>query len=552
LKEFNKSQEEAHPTTGRQAKNLVAILVWLFAFFLAVLSGLAIMGISLQSSVRAYVGGEGLWSKAEKDAVFDLDRYLATGDEETFRRFESRLSVPLGDRRAREELQKKSPDFRIAADGFIRGRNHRGDVAGMSRLFRTFRWLPEMAQAIDIWTRGDALIVELHELADRIHAASTAGTLDRRSRDEFAGELQRLNARLTVQEDDFSATLGVAARRVNSLLMTAILGIGLLLAAAGLFVARRIATLLTQSEAELSASERRHRELFERSPAGLYRANLEGRLLTCNSALVRLIGYESKEEVLALSVSDLFADPHTRQSQLADLQGREIFVNHEMRLKRRDGGLLWALLNERVLREAGGEQVREGSLIDISDRKEVEEINQHRATHDPLTDLPNRVLFTDRLSVAMHHARRRDELVAVLFLDLDDFKTVNDTHGHAVGDEILIQAGRRLTSSLRAEDTVARLGGDEFILVVAGGISPEDLPGMATKILERFSEPFVVKGLQIIVSASAGISLYPDDGEEVDKLVANADIALYRAKDAGRKTFRFFAADSPAVGQPRS
>jgi diguanylate cyclase (GGDEF)-like protein/PAS domain S-box-containing protein len=550
LKEFKKLQEEAHPTTGRQAKNLVAILVWLFAFFLAVLSGLAIMGIGLQSGVRAYVGGEGLWSKAEKDAVFDLDQYLSNGDEEAFRRFEHRLSVPLGDRRAREELQKKSPDFRIAADGFIEGRNHRGDVAGMMRLFRSFRWLPEMGQAIDIWTRGDALIVELRELADRIHAASSAGTLDSRNRAAFASELQRLNERLTIVEDDFSATLGVAARRVNSLLVTAIVGIGLLLAAAGLFVARRIASLLVRSEAELSASERRHRELFERSPAGLYRVNLDGRLLACNSALARLIGYESKEDVLALSLEDLFGNPLARQGHLDDLPGRGNLVNHEVCLKRRDGQLLWVLLNESVLRDAGGEQVLEGSLIDISNRKQMEEINQYRATHDPLTDLPNRALFTDRLSVAIRHARRRDQLVAVIFLDLDDFKAVNDTYGHAVGDEILIQAGRRLTSSLRAEDTVARFGGDEFVLLIAGGVSKEDLPSMARKILERFSEPFVLKGLQLAISASAGISLYPNDAEEIDTLVANADAALYRAKNAGRKTFRFFAQDNLAPQQP--
>jgi diguanylate cyclase (GGDEF)-like protein/PAS domain S-box-containing protein len=532
----------------------VTLLVALFALFLTILSGLAIVGIGLQSSVRAYVGAEGLWSKAQKDAVFALGRYLSSGDEEAFRRFERRLAVPLGDRRAREELQKKTPDRKIAADGFLQGRNHAGDVEGMLELFRRFRWMPEMKRAVAIWTEGDALIDETRQLADRIRAAARTGPLDGARRDAFANELQRLNSRLTILEDDFSATLGVAARRVRTLLVYAILGISLVLAGTGAVVAQFVSRRLARSESELLDSERRYRELFERSPAGLYRTSLDGRLLACNSAMARLLGYDSKEDVLKLSAADLFSDPPARQSFLAHLHDQQVFVNHEVCLKRRDGLPLWALLNESVLAGGPGEdRVMEGSLIDITDRKRAEEINQHRATHDTLTDLPNRALFSDRLGVAIRQARRREQIIAVMFLDLDHFKAINDTHGHAVGDEILVETGRRLTSCLREEDTVARLGGDEFIVLLSGGLSHEaHVAAMAHKILGAFAKPFSVREKELFVSASMGISLYPAAGEDVDTLVAHADSALYRAKQTGRNNFQYFPAKDPPIRQSGS
>jgi diguanylate cyclase (GGDEF)-like protein/PAS domain S-box-containing protein len=508
---------------------------------------LAIVGGNLQSSVRAYVGGEGLWSKAQKDAVFDLARYLASGDEQAFVDFQTHLSVPLGDRRAREELEKARPNLGDAAEGFRAGRNHAGDVDGMIRLFRNFRWVPEMERAIAIWTQGDALIGELRQLADRIHARLSAGPVDDRERAALGAELRALNARLTVLEDDFSATLGVAARRVRTLLVAAIVGIGLALLLAGAVVARRVADLLATREAELGKSERRYRELFERSPAGLYRTSLDGRLLTCNTALARLLGYESKEDVLHLSLGELFADAEERRELLDRLHAGDALVNRAVSLKRRDGSPLWALLSESLLPDAAGQSVMEGTLVDITDRKQAEEINEHRATHDSLTDLPNRALFADRLEVAIHRARRRSQRVAVMFLDLDGFKTVNDTHGHAAGDQILIESAQRLKSCLRAEDTVARLGGDEFILLLAGGIAHEShVATMAHKILGSFERPFTIEGHELRMSASIGISLFPDAGDTPTTLVSRADAALYRAKDAGGNTFRYSdAASSP-------
>lgn len=518
------------------------LLVSLFALLLCILSVLAILGIGLQSSVRAYVGGEGLWSKAEKDATIELAAYLASGKEDDFKRFEAFLRVQNGDRQARETLERGVPDRSVATHGFLEGRNHPDDIEGMIALFRRFRRVPELDHAIATWTEGDRLFERLRALGERVHARISNGQMSAAEHDAFWDELYQLNSRLTALEDEFSSTLGDAARRVHKLLIGAIVCIALILAGIGTLATQQVAATLSRNDAALRSSERRYRDLFERSPAGLYRTTVAGRLLECNSALARLLGYDSREEMLELSASDLYLDPGERASFLKHLLDEQVLENCEVRLKRRDGTSLWGLLYERLIPgPVPGEAVLEGSLIDITARKEAEQASQHQASHDALTELPNRALFKDRLAHAIHQGRRRSETLSIMFVDLDFFKRVNDSLGHAGGDELLIQVARRLRGLVRAEDTVARFGGDEFILFLSKSRSPlTGLDPVAAKILRVFSEPFAIQGHEIAVSASVGVSHYPDHGDDVDTLVANADKALYRAKELGRNNVQYF------------
>ena len=175
------------------------------------------------------------------------------------------------------------------------------------------------------------------------------------------------------------------------------------------------------------------------------------------------------------------------------------------------------------------------------ERKRAEEIIRQLAYHDSLTGLPNRRLFNERLNLEMAHARRNQHKLTVMLLDLDNFKEVNDTLGHSIGDLLLQAVGERLRSLLRESDTVARMGGDEFMLIlpeIAGG---EDADKVAVKILEAFRKPFVFDGHETRITTSVGIALYPDDGEDGDTLMKNADIAMYRAKDRGRDDYQWFS-----------
>ncbi len=179
------------------------------------------------------------------------------------------------------------------------------------------------------------------------------------------------------------------------------------------------------------------------------------------------------------------------------------------------------------------------SLRDVTERVQTEKRMRHLATHDALTGLPNRILFFDRLHLALARAQRNHAQVAVLFLDLDRFKQVNDSYGHLIGDQVLQILSFRLEECLRHSDTVARMGGDEFTVILENIASPHDCVAVARKILEVVSTPFVIKKQEFHFSASIGISIYPDDTEDADLLLNHADTAMYQAKES-RNQYRFF------------
>lgn len=185
-------------------------------------------------------------------------------------------------------------------------------------------------------------------------------------------------------------------------------------------------------------------------------------------------------------------------------------------------------------------EANEQLLREIEERRRAQAKLHHQAQFDSLTDLPNRMLAMDRLSQAMLAAQRNDNHVVLIFLDLDDFKKVNDTLGHASGDALLVQAARRLRSAVRAEDTVARHGGDEFLVILNGLKSPEDAEAIAEKIVRAFAPSFEIGESEVVVSPSMGLAVYPEDGADASTLLRNADMAMYEAKEAGRNTFRYF------------
>ena len=216
----------------------------------------------------------------------------------------------------------------------------------------------------------------------------------------------------------------------------------------------------------------------------------------------------------------------------------ELVRNEELRVRFDDGSFYDELVNATPIRDQDGTIVGAvGAAVDISDRKAAEEQIRHMALHDPLTGLPNRVLFQDRLANALARARRHGSEVAVMLLDLDHFKDVNDTLGHSVGDKLLREVASRLSEVARASDTWARLGGDEFALVQEGLRGSEGASVMAARVLAALDAPFRIDGHELEVAGSLGVTIYPTDGDSAERLVRNADVALYRAKAAGRGRF---------------
>jgi diguanylate cyclase (GGDEF)-like protein/PAS domain S-box-containing protein len=283
------------------------------------------------------------------------------------------------------------------------------------------------------------------------------------------------------------------------------------------------------------ANEARYRVLFERNLAGVYRTTTDGRILDCNESCARIFGFNSREEFIHADANDFYFDHSERERLVQQLRLHGSLSNTELRLRRRDGGIIWVLENVSLLNN----DILEGTIIDITDRKHAQEQMEYQAYHDSLTGLPNRLLFRDRITVALAHAKRSARGAAVMFLDLDQFKLVNDTLGHTVGDRLLQAIGSRLVNCVRGDDTVARMGGDEFTVLLPDLLDRRGAASVAQKVLEAVRHPVHVDQHELYVTTSIGIAIFPDDGADAETLLKNADRAMYRAKELGRDNSQF-------------
>ncbi|PZN11006.1 MAG: hypothetical protein DIU69_06295 [Bacillota bacterium] len=299
----------------------------------------------------------------------------------------------------------------------------------------------------------------------------------------------------------------------------------------------RIANLVAGVAAvavERALAHQRNRELFQRVPVGLYRSTPDGRLLDVNDAMVRMLGYPDRDALLAVHATRLYANPEDR-ARWQDLMDREgVVAGFEVQWRRRDGTLIWVREASRVVRDAAGRPAYyEGSAEDITVRKRVEADLQYLASHDPLTGAYNRHRFQEELHRLVARARRTGESGALLFIDLDNFKEVNDRLGHKAGDDLLRAVVRDMRARLRETDLLARLGGDEFGVAVAP-VNAEQAMAVARRILDAVREQVVlIGGRPVRLTASCGVALFPDHGLTVDEVLAAADLSMYVAKGQG-------------------
>ncbi len=291
------------------------------------------------------------------------------------------------------------------------------------------------------------------------------------------------------------------------------------------------------AEAALRDSELRYRLLFEQNAAGVCVSEVSGAIVDCNLTFASMFGY-ARSELIGLEAGQLYARPSQRTDLLSVLGDSPILNSVELELRKKDGQSIWGLMNLTM----AGDRIH-STVVDISDRKRAEEQIEFHAYHDVLTLLPNRKLFADRLTQSISRARRSGKPLAVMFVDLDHFKSINDTLGHEAGDELLLEMAIRLRANVRDDDTVARLGGDEFTIILAELRQPEDAVNVAEKIIKAVEQPLTIAGTSVEASASIGIALFPEDGSDAESLLRNADSAMYRAKEAGRNTYQLCTDD---------
>lgn len=296
-----------------------------------------------------------------------------------------------------------------------------------------------------------------------------------------------------------------------------------------------------ETEQALRENEERYRTIIENIEDGYYEVDLRGKFIFFNDACKAIMGYE-KDEMIGMDFRTMGSAETT--GKVFEIYNRVYRTGKpekrvEWEAVRKDGSCAHVEASISLIRNAEGEPTGfRGIVHDITERKKTEQTIAHLAYHDALTGLPNRMLFRDRLSMSIARWKRKGSMFALLMLDLDKFKDINDTLGHSMGDRLLELAGKRLSGLLRQIDTVARIGGDEFLLLLGDMSREETVSTIAQKILRAFQKPFILDRQERTVTTSIGIAVCPGDGDDEDTLMKHADIALYRAKKEGRNRYR--------------
>ncbi|MEO8384750.1 MAG: EAL domain-containing protein [Betaproteobacteria bacterium] len=513
----------------------------MFAAIVLCVLAFSYYSIALLSAGRAYVGGESSWSKAQKEAVYALLRYTRLRTEADFKVYESAIGVTLGDRQARQELEKPDADFRIAFDGFLRGRNHPDDIEGMISLFRHFRRAEPISKAIDIWTRADGFIDQLMKTAARIRADVIADTLDAGGAELYIEELHQINSMLAPLEDDFSRVLSEASRTTVLLLLIVMFSTAAIMLGAAFTLSRRSMRRNETVQAALGQSENQLRGLLQFAPLPIImsRGSDQTIVYANDRALAQL-----KLSASAMGThksEDFYVQREDRDRLVQTLHSDSSARDREIQLQDTQGNKFWVLMSSQRISYQGEDCILT-ALNNIDDRKRAQDELRHRVFHDELTGLPNRAMFMDTLNRALDRMKRKQGAFSVLFIDLDRFKLVNDTLGHDAGDQLLQLVAIRIKNHVRTSDMVARLGGDEFVILIEGHDSLDEVAHIAQNVLVAMEDRHFLDGREVNLTASIGISSYPQDGEDLNTLVKNADIAMYQSKELGRNTFQFYSA----------
>jgi diguanylate cyclase (GGDEF)-like protein/PAS domain S-box-containing protein len=298
-----------------------------------------------------------------------------------------------------------------------------------------------------------------------------------------------------------------------------------------------------KAEEALRASEERYRTILENIEDGYYEIDLKGRMTFFNESCRKIFGY-TNEELKGMGYRQ-FID-HDTAKKLGKL-GVKVYETgqpekcSDFEIISKSGLKKQIEISLSLMRGLSGHPIGfRGIVRDIDDRKKAESTILHMAYHDALTGLPNRLLFNDRLNVAISVAQRSNKKFAVMMLDLDEFKRINDSLGHDIGDLLLQSVGNRLRGHLRKSDTVARMGGDEFMLLLPEITQREDAEIIAGKIVKSFQRAFILKNHELRITASIGIAIYPDAGVDFDTLKKNSDVAMYKVKEKGRDNFKSY------------
>jgi diguanylate cyclase (GGDEF)-like protein/PAS domain S-box-containing protein len=670
--------------TNVLANSQLLAIVWPFLAIVALLVWLSFESMSVLIAIRSYAEGESLWSKGQKTAVASLLRYAETRDDADFRRYEQSLAVPLGDKIARLQYISNKPDIALIWKGLIQARTHPDDIPHAMKLTFRFKDIGFFKKVLGVWERGDELVAELTQAGSDLRQLVLSGKTERSSIQPLIHRIHDIERRTTPVADEFSSSLGDAARTAQSLLQLVNLAAVLILVPLGMMLSYRMVRRRDAAENALKLSEERFQLAVTGSNDGLWDWNISGREVYYSPRFKQLLGYRPNEleNTVNSIISRLHPDDieHVRRAFNDHLDQDKAF-DVELRALTKSGQYRWFRGRGQSVRDASGLPVRmAGSITDITDRQNaaaelfsekeraqvtlssiadgvittdagglVEFLNpvaeqltgwklsaarglplqticrmldettrqpianpinavtsesrtveaavttllvhqnntetpvvyssapilgrsgeisgvvlvlhdvsnerqyaaklSYQATHDSLTGLINRAEFERRLALALQSAAQFGRHHTVMYLDLDQFKVINDTCGHAAGDQLMRQVSASLQRRLREGDTLGRLGGDEF------GVLLENCPAQhALRIADGLRQNtndlrFVWEANSFNVTVSIGLVNIDDGLYTLSDVLSAADAACYMAKEKGRNRVQIYRRGDSEVTQ---
>ena len=502
--------------------------------------------LELQTSATAYIIGESHWSKAQQEVAQALQRYASSGDPAQFARVQETLRIPLGDRSARLALEQDPADIEAARRGFIEGMNSPQDVGRMIRMYRYFHNAPFFRESVEKWRIGDAGVLELKRLGDEIQSVHARGGMNAELALSFQQQVLDVDARLRPVETAFSQSLVDGTRILKTVLIVA--SIVLFLAIAWI-----VLLVLRSTLARIRASEGTFRAAFHQAAVGMLKMSSDGRILEANEAICIVLGYSSAQ-IRQKRIADLL-HPDDRSAIVAEgfaLDWSVLEIPCEHRFVCEDGATRWVRWTASRIEGDPGDRERVFAIIeDISDSRRLADEMKYQASHDALTGLVNRREIEQRLRRGIDSAHRCQREHAFLFVDLDQFKLINDTCGHVAGDQLLRQIAGVLMLHMRGNDWMGRLGGDEFaVLLENTGI--EEALRIAERLRRALSaSTFPWEGRRFNVTCSIGIARVSAGPMEVGDVLRAADRACYQAKEDGRNCIRVYHESDQAMGRRR-
>lgn len=509
---------------------------------LGLLTGMAVglVGISalvqqLQAASTAWIVGQSHWSRAQQQAVASLHSYLDSGDAADLEHARRQLDVPLADLEARQALEREPPDIATARAAFLRGHNAPGDVNRLVLSYRHGRGLSYFREAARLWQQTDAPLLEIAAIRDELQRRHAAGPVSRDDARHYQRRLQQLDSGLQETAREFSlALVNMSAQvRLTTLIASALSVVAI--AVVALLLARRVRIDLMEQEA-------RFRAAFYQASVGMLKIDGGGGLMEVNQALSDLL-QRRREQLVHMHLRELLADGELVLDADGEIDWPRQLQAGELRFLRADGSLMWGRWSGTAV-SRGKHGISVFAIVeDVTQNHVLAREVQHHASHDALTGLVNRREIERLLDEALQQVRLEGGVHALCHLNLDHFKLVNDTVGHAAGDQMLRAFADHLTRAARDGDWVGRLGADEFALFLAGA-DQDQAQGVLHRLMSTLVQDSIPSGDDALkISCSAGVVEIRAETPDVNWLMGAADSACYAAKQAGRNRVHSFNQD---------